>query len=606
MRADRHPVSGTDDFKLGELSRHVFGRQVQSDAIERFRINTLALAGVLGVIACFAFELEFRLLGVSWQTAGTYAIAAVMISVLIAHRYHGRFLLTINLLLFTFFALTSYYTYFLGGVRSAAVWWFLALPCVAVTCAVPRVAAFWSAVCIVSVLVFFGFEQAGHAFPPTPVADLPVVHVVSMLLLSVQLIGFLTLLERARTASTRELQRSNEDLTTARDEALAAAHAKAVFLANMSHEIRTPLNGVLGMAELLGQSTLTDSQLRHVRTLRASGEHLMHVINDVLDFSKLEAQRVELERIPFSPRELVERLTEAMTVEATAKGLSLTLAVEAGLPAQVVGDPSRVRQILYNLTANAIKFTPRGQVSMSLRSGKAQTAAAPMIEFEVADTGIGIGANELPRLFKAFSQADGSTTRLFGGTGLGLAISQELARMMRGDIEVESAVGEGSRFRCTLTFEPGTDLAPASAVPEPNVSTRVDVAADGPRVLLVEDNAVNREVGTAMLEQVGCHVDVALDGAEGLRCWLTGHYDLVLMDCQMPVMDGYAATRALRGEERMRGLIRTPVVAMTANAFREDREACLGAGMDAFLSKPYTLAQLRQVVDAHATRALSA
>jgi signal transduction histidine kinase/CheY-like chemotaxis protein len=607
MRKAPRPTAGLDDFNLSELSRRVFGRQVPNDALERFRTNTLALAGVLGVIACFAFEIEFRLLGVTWQSAGTYPIAVAMAAVLLAHRRHGRFVLTLNLLLCTFFALTAFYTYFLGGVRSAAIWWFLALPYVTVTCALPRLGLFWSAVCVVAVLVFLGYEQAGHAFPSTPVADMPLVHVVSLLLLSAQLIGFLTLLERARTASTRELQHSNTALITARDEALAAAHSKAVFLANMSHEIRTPLNGVLGMAELLGQSTLTDAQQRFVRTLRHSGEHLMHVINDVLDFSKLEARRVELERIAFSPRDIVERLAEAMTLEARAKGLALTLEVDADVPAMVVGDPSRVRQILFNLTANAIKFTPAGRVSLALRTGHGYVASTPVLEFEVADTGIGIGADELPRLFKAFSQADGSTTRLFGGTGLGLAISRELARMMHGEIEVDSVVDAGSRFRCTLRFDHCASR-PDATQPErpPGTVLPFDGFSQPPRVLLVEDNPVNCEVGTAMLEQLGCRVEVAHEGAAALKHWLAGPYDVVLMDCQMPVMDGYAATRTIRGEERARNLPRTPIVAMTANAFREDRDACLEAGMDDFLSKPYTLLQLKQVIEAHTIRARAA
>ena len=221
--------------------------------------------------------------------------------------------------------------------------------------------------------------------------------------------------------------------------------------------------------------------------------------------------------------------------------------------------------------------------------------------FEVTDTGIGIATNDLPRLFTAFAQADESTTRVFGGTGLGLAISQELARLMQGEITVESTLGKGSRFACTLQF----DICQQLPVARPETPTPQRAGAVQ-RVLLVEDNAVNREVGTAMLEQLGCLVDVAIDGADGLRAWLAGNYDVVLIDCQMPVMDGYAAARAMRGEERLPGLPRTPIVALTANAFREDREACLEAGMDDFLSKPYTLPQLRELLANHAPAAAAA
>lgn len=579
---------------LNRLSARVFGHQVPSDVAERFRVNTIALAGVLGVMATVAFEIEFRLLGESWQSQASWPIGFAMIAVLLAHRRHGRLTLTLNLLLCTFYLLALHYTCFLGGVRSAAIWWLMMLPCVAVACAEARVAVVWSMICLATVLGLFALEISGHVLPSTPVASRPLVYVVSIVLLATQLIGFLALLERSRAAAMRHLQHSNANLVTARDEALAAAQAKAAFLANMSHEIRTPLNGVLGMAELLGQSALTDTQQRFVHTLRHSGEHLMHVINDVLDFSKLEARRVALERLSFSPREIAQRTMEAMAVEAAQKHLALSLDIAPATPTSVVGDASRVRQILFNLVANAIKFTAVGSVKLSLRPGAAHRDAAPVLEFEVADTGIGIDAADLPRLFKAFSQADGSTTRVFGGTGLGLAISQELARLMGGEITVESRPGEGASFRCTLAFEPCTATPAAQpAIPSPVMS------ADGPSVLLVEDNAINREVGIAMLTQLGCRVVTASDGADGLSCWLDQTFDLVLMDCQMPVMDGYTATRSLRREERVRGLARTPVVAMTANAFPEDRAACLDAGMDDFMSKPYTLDQLQRVVSSY-------
>lgn len=583
-----------DERLLDVLAERVLGRELPPDSLGRFRVITVALAGVLGVLACVMFELEYRFIGVSWQTFATLPVGLAMLVVLYAHRRHGRITLTLNLLLTTFWIITTHYTWFLGGVQSAAVWWFFANPYVAVTCAAPRSAAWWSAICATTVIAFFALETGGVQFPPPPPAHwLPLIHLVSVMLLSAQLIGFLSLLDRARTATTRELQRSNVKLMTARDEALAAAQAKAVFLANMSHEIRTPLNGVLGMAELLGQSSLTEAQRRFVETLRHSGEHLMQVINDVLDFSKLEARHVELERMPFSPRELVERLIDAMSVEARRKGLDFNCVLEPDTPALVVGDALRVRQILFNLTANALKFTSAGSVTVTLRRGPDTLAERPVLVFEVADTGIGINPADIPRLFSAFSQADGSTTRMFGGTGLGLAISRHLSRLMEGDIAVDSRPGEGSRFICTLRFAPAT--APrATGAAELRRSRPAIVQA--PRVLLVEDNAVNREVGAAMLAQLGCEVELAGDGAAGLAAWMRGGHDLVLMDCQMPLMDGYAATRAIRAEERLRGLPRTPVVAMTANAFREDRDACFDAGMDDFLAKPYTLNQLAEVI----------
>jgi CheY-like chemotaxis protein/anti-sigma regulatory factor (Ser/Thr protein kinase) len=289
-----------------------------------------------------------------------------------------------------------------------------------------------------------------------------------------------------------------------------------------------------------------------------------------------------------------------MKVEASAKGLALTAAIADDVPDLVLGDAARVRQILFNLVANAIKFTPAGSVGIALR--RVQDASAGVVlEFEVRDTGIGIDAADLARLFTAFAQADGSTTRPFGGIGLGLAISQELARQMHGGLHIDSVVGEGTCARCTLWFDACEPRAQAGAAP-----AAVEGAATGPSVLLVEDNPVNLEVGIAMLEQLGCRITVAHDGAEALTHWRGACHDLVLMDCQMPVMDGFAATREMRAEEGGLGRLRTPIVALTANVFREDRDACFAAGMDDFLAKPYTLAQLREVIERHRHQARAA
>jgi two-component system sensor histidine kinase/response regulator len=540
---------------------------------------------------------------------------------------------------------------------------------------------------------------------------------------------------QARTAQ-REAEREHAlmQLQSARDRAEAASRSKSEFLARMSHEIRTPMNGVLGMTELLAGTKLESRQRQFTETIRQSAEALLAIINDVLDFSKMEAGKLELDDAPFDLGDVVEEAAELLAGSADAKGLELICRLPPGLHTAYRGDGMRLRQVLINLLGNAVKFTERGQVMVQVNELLSGDPARALLRFEVRDTGIGIRPESIGMIFEFFSQADGSTTRRFGGTGLGLAISKQLVELMGGKIGVSSGPGEGSTFWFTVPMVPehpaSSELRPEALIGsrilivDDNATNReilsqhlkswhveVTEAATGPqalrqlqaaatagdpydlvildyqmpgmsgmdvtralratpalrdlsivllgsmsldaedsdgraqraaacltkpvrrahlrealtrllsasasdtrrthrppvepatpaarlglRVLLVEDNAVNREVARGMLDVLGCEVTVAGDGVEGASTFEAGQYDVVLMDCHMPELDGYGATGRIRAYEQASGRMRTPIVALTANALDGDRDKCLAAGMDDYLAKPFSSDQLRRVL----------
>jgi signal transduction histidine kinase/CheY-like chemotaxis protein len=398
---------------------------------------------------------------------------------------------------------------------------------------------------------------------------------------------------RAReSARTRELE-------LAKTAAEAASLAKSQFLANMSHEIRTPMHGVLGMAQLaLGSKTLQESR-ESVETLLGTAEGLLHVINDILDFSKIEAGKMTLEHIPFSLPRMADELARLFVLQAGAKGLSLRCQVADGVPAVVVGDPARLRQVLVNLLGNAIKFTSQGSVTLEVaRTGGEPADRRATLHFRVCDTGVGIPQEQQQTIFEAFGQADSSVTRRFGGTGLGLTICSQLVQLMGGRIWVESTPGTGSTFQFTC--------ACGIAAPESLTVRTPEKVEELPalRILLAEDNPVNQRVATAMLGKHGHRVTVASTGVRALELWEAGEFDVILTDNQMPEMGGLQAVRCIREREAAAHRKRTPIVALSASAMIGDREQFLSAGADAFLAKPFCApelyAELRRIVELRA------
>ena len=397
---------------------------------------------------------------------------------------------------------------------------------------------------------------------------------------------------------TQDLALANTQLHDAKQAADAANRAKSRFLATMSHEIRTPLNGVLGMSELLRTTALNADQLRYAEAITSTGQTLHDLLSDVLDLIKIEEEQLVIEKIDFEPAKVLRDLSSIYQELATMQGNQLTVEIEPGAAEQVRGDPTRLRQVANNLLSNANKFTQRGSIGLIVkRIAPPSDDARVWLRVSVRDTGVGIAAEVLPRLFQRFEQADATTTRRFGGSGLGLVICRHLVELMGGHIHVNSQPGLGSLFWFDLPFERSLIAPPSPAMPKP-ASSR---PSPGNHVLVAEDNPINQEVVSALLKNLGVVVTVVSDGSQAVDAVTRDHFDLVLMDCQMPVMDGYEATRRIRALPNPVSA-RVPIVALTANALAEDRPACLAAGMDDYLAKPITSARLAEVVTRHLSR----
>ena len=465
-----------------------------------------------------------------------------------------------------------------------------------------RQSAIWFAACTATLLTMIGFFISQGKLPVT--AEL-VTRAIAVL--AIWLTAVLCLWQQQRKLAEAERART---LVAAEN----ANRAKSEFLANMSHEIRTPMTAILGFAELLLSDVEKPANAHAAQTIKRNGELLLEIINDILDLSKIEAGKFDVDPQPCSPRQVVADVVTLMRVRADAKKLPLEVEFEGPIPATVSTDPLRLRQVLINLVGNALKFTKAGRVFIATRLIDGDSDA-PSLQFDVVDTGIGLTAEQIDGLFLPFSQADSSTTRNYGGTGLGLTISRRLAKMLGGDITVESVYGRGSRFRLTIATGPLTgvelvedtvqcevpqlpaDQAPATPVAAPVVRLNC-------RVLLVEDGPDNRRLTSYILIKAGAEVAFAEDGREAVEKALAAQpgfgrrhgevrepFDLILMDMQMPVMDGYEATSRLR-QEGYRG----PIVALTAHAMRHDRDKCFEAGCDAFVSKPVDRQTLLEIV----------
>ena len=406
-------------------------------------------------------------------------------------------------------------------------------------------------------------------------------------------VGFLAI-----TRDCTERKRAQEDLAKARDAAEAANRAKSEFLANMSHEIRTPMNGIIGMTALALDGPLTPPQAECLDTIRGQAESLLTIVNDILDFSKIESRRVELESVPFTLAHALDEVVKPLAMRARQKGITLSSAIGAGVPSRIVGDPVRLKQIVSNIVSNAVKFTEQGSVALEVSAGR-DAEGRLMLHLVVTDTGIGIPAEKLAAIFEPFRQVDGSMTRRFGGTGLGLAIASTLVELMGGRIQVDSTPGRGTTFHVTMPAAAAADNVQTESAVSAAVAAsarRAAAPARPARILVAEDNIVNQRVAAALLTKRGHTVTVVNNGREAVDAMQRERFDLVLMDVQMPEMDGFEATAAIRRMEQDTGR-RVRIVAMTAHAMSGDRENCLAAGMDDYLSKPIDQRTLYAVVE---------
>jgi len=407
--------------------------------------------------------------------------------------------------------------------------------------------------------------------------------------------GYINLLDK--NEAFKALLESQRALEKAREVAVAATRAKSDFLACMSHDIRTPMNAIIGMADVLSESELTADQANYLRILRSAGETLLNLINDILDFSKIEAGQLNLEKISFSLRELVADTVAILDVRAREKNLPIRTVIDQVAPDRVLGDPTRVRQILINLVGNALKFTEKGEVTIQVALDPMSTPGSLL--FSVKDTGIGIPREKHTQLFQKFMQVDSSTTRKYGGTGLGLAICRQLVEMMSGKIWIESEPGKGSTFFFTLALSVAPD-APEAQAAAPLAAPAINVPPM--RILLVDDTPENRMLIQTYLRKTEHTIEVAENGEVALGMFKTAPYDVVLMDMQMPVMDGYTATREIRKWETEGGKKVTPVIALTADAMSEDEKNCTKAGCSGFVAKPIRKAKLMDVLAEYAPR----
>ncbi len=702
---------------------------------KQFSSTTLNFILNAGLVTCTFFGLFEFLTG---DVTGSAILMLVMVGLLLArvvYNLSDSVTVSLQMVGFSAFAGVVLLSYNQGGLDSPTLWWLVVVPLCFIVCGRYFAACFWMAMACITVLVFLLEMPLGSSGLPRSMQSSSEFYALVMIGLFIVVIIFIVLVETSRHTAFQKLEKasaglqqtaralelSNHKLVTARDAALEHAATQSRFMANMSHELRTPLNGVLGAVNLLDTSSMNSSQKELVQILKRSGGHLIEIINDVLDYSKLEAGKLTLEATEFSPRNLTEGIANLFRAEANQKGLRLTCRVAADVPEQALADEKRLRQIGSNLVSNAIKFTQQGEVNLDLAVAGNKHDGVVWLALTVTDTGIGISRDEHKKLFDAFYQLDGSLTRTAGGTGLGLTISAELARMMGGYILVSSELGKGSIFTlevpvqksdgdascvrpvltrqvqsaiviephdlsrmictellqqlgievvgvgaqltaemseqslrsgCVVVVDAGVALAaaeeggaaslaalgdrllislpvsgrtelinrlfPAARLLEHPISlvalaTAINQggsegvdepddgesrpAANAARVLVVEDDPINQKLAVSMLEKAGYQADTASNGQQAVDAQREQAYDLILMDCRMPVMDGFEATRQIRQHEAVSGSRPCKIIAVTGDAQSSDRDRCLDAGMDVFISKPYMFEALRAAME---------
>jgi len=575
-------------------------RDGDADSLRRARLIILAAASALVWGPPFVVIL---MRGGQPETGTILAAQTLAIALQpIVLRVTGSITLAANLVLLGIFGIVLL-AGVQGGLGAPGLIWLLIVPIGGILLAGKRSGVVWTGIAVATILGLY-VGGSGEALPILLAAQPESFRVVQAL----NLLALLSVITAVTLRSARAKDHALREMEAARDDAKAAGEAKMRFLAAMSHEIRTPMNGALGMSDLLLRTELSDEQLRLAEGIHRSARALLSVIHDVLDLSWIESGRLPQEPTDFALHELVDDVQEIVRELARTKDLPVTCSVARDVPGYLRGDAGRVRQILLNLVGNAVKFTQRGSVEVDVSVSPGPDQEARFVRFEVRDTGVGVPADRIDQIFDRFMQAEDSTLRRFGGTGLGLSIAKQLTHRMGGEIGVESRGQAGSTFWFTLPLarcgpSEGLVEVPESEFEAAEAPSDLSEAGTLPaRILLAEDNPVNEQVVVAMLDALGHRSVVASDGRQALEALGESAFDLVLMDCQMPELDGFEVTSRLRETEAAGGrggaspAQRLPVIALTASAMQGDRERCLAAGMDDYLSKPFTLEQLGAVL----------